>query len=229
MLEEVRNQLFELQDLKYQQFHSKLCPGVDNIIGVRTPDIRKITKDLLKSDYISYIKFVDKKYYEEIMIEGLLIALSKINITDKIGYLDKFIPKINCWAITDICSASFKLNQNEKEIIWAYLLKYKDSCKEYELRFMIVMWMNHYLINEYWDLVFEYIDKIKSEYYYVKMAIAWLISVAYVKDSNKTLNYLKNNNLDTWTYNKSLQKIIESNRVSKEEKIKIKAMKKRIK
>jgi len=94
---------------------------------------------------------------------------------------------------------------------------------------MIVMWMNHYLINEYWDLVFEYIDKIKSEYYYVKMAIAWLISVAYVKDSNKTLNYLKNNNLDTWTYNKSLQKIIESNRVSKEEKIKIKAMKKRIK
>lgn len=229
MLEEVRKQLFGLQDLKYQQFHSRLCPGVDNIIGVRTPDIRKITKELLKKDYISYIESTNKKYYEEIMIEGLLISLSKMNVNEKITYLDKFIPKINCWAITDICSASFKLNSDDKKIMWDYLLKYKKSNKEYELRFMIVMWMNHYLTDGYWDLIFDYIDKIKSDYYYVKMAIAWLISVVYVKDSSKTLNYLKNNNLDDWTYNKSLQKIIESNRVTKEEKEIIKAMKKRLK
>lgn len=227
MLEEIRKQLFQLQDLKYQKFHSNLCPGVSNIIGVRTPDIRKIVKKLLKEDFITYITTPDKKYYEEIMIEGLLIAESKISFIEKVKYLDEFIPKINCWAITDICAASFKLKKDELNLLWNYLKKYENSKQEYELRFMIVMWMDHYLIDDYIDEVLRKIDSIHSSYYYVNMAIAWLISVSYVKYPKITLKYLKNSNLDDWTYNKAIQKIIESNRVSKEEKEKFRKMKRK--
>ena len=227
MLEKLRKQLFQLQDLKYQKFHSNLCPGVSNIIGVRTPDIRKIVKKLLKEDFITYITTPDKKYYEEIMIEGLLIAESKISFIEKVKYLDEFIPKINCWAITDICAASFKLKKDELNLLWNYLKKYENSKQEYELRFMIVMWMDHYLIDDYIDEVLRKIDSIHSSYYYVNMAIAWLISVSYVKYPKITLKYLNHNNLDDWTYNKAIQKIIESNRVSKEEKEKFRKMKRK--
>lgn len=227
MLEKLRKQLFQLQDLKYQKFHSNLCPGVSNIIGVRTPDIRKIVKKLLKEDFITYITTPDKKYYEEIMIEGLLIAESKISFIEKVKYLDEFIPKINCWAITDICAASFKLKKDELNSLWNYLKKYENSKQEYELRFMIVMWMDHYLIDDYIDEVLRKIDSIHSSYYYVNMAIAWLISVSYIKYPDITLKYLKNSNLDDWTYNKAIQKIIESNRVSKEEKEKFRKMKRK--
>lgn len=227
MLEKLRKQLFQLQDLKYQKFHSNLCPGVSNIIGVRTPDIRKIVKKLLKEDFITYITTPDKKYYEEIMIEGLLIAESKISFIEKVKYLDEFIPKINCWAITDICAASFKLKKDELNSLWNYLKKYENIKQEYELRFMIVMWMDHYLIDDYIDEVLRKIDSIHSSYYYVNMAIAWLISVSYVKYPKITLKYLKNSNLDDWTYNKAIQKIIESNRVSKEEKEKFRKMKRK--
>lgn len=227
MLEKLRKQLFQLQDLKYQKFHSNLCPGVSNIIGVRTPDIRKIVKKLLKEDFITYITTPDKKYYEEIMIEGLLIAESKISFIEKVKYLDEFIPKINCWAITDICAASFKLKKDELNSLWNYLKKYENIKQEYELRFMIVMWMDHYLIDDYIDEVLRKIDSIHSSYYYVNMAIAWLISVSYIKYPDITLKYLNHNNLDDWTYNKAIQKIIESNRVSKEEKEKFRKMKRK--
>lgn len=227
MLEEIRKQLFQLQDLKYQKFHSNLCPGVSNIIGVRTPDIRKIVKKLLKEDFITYITTPDKKYYEEIMIEGLLIAESKISFIEKVKYLDEFIPKINCWAIADICAASFKLKKDELNLLWNYLKKYENIKQEYELRFMIVMWMDHYLIDDYIDEVLRKIDSIHSSYYYVNMAIAWLISVSYIKYPDITLKYLNHNNLDDWTYNKAIQKIIESNRVSKEEKEKFRKMKRK--
>lgn len=228
MLEEIREELFNLQDLKYQKFHAKLCPGVDNIIGVRAPELKKLAKKILKQDAFKYIEEQNKEYYEEIMLEGILIASCKTTLENKFKYLDKFIPTINCWAITDSCAASFKLS-SEKDKMWNYLEKYQNSKEEYELRFMIVMWMDHYLTDDYIDEVLKRIDRIKSDDYYVKMAIAWLISIAYIKFPQKTLNYLNNNNLSIWTFNKSLQKIIESNRVSKEEKALIKSMKKKIK
>ena len=225
ILNTVRNKLFSLQDEKYRSFHSKLCPGVNDIIGVRTPAIRKLVKELLKDDYIKYIEIGNKDYYKEIMIEGLLIAESKLSFIEKEKYLDKFIPKINCWAITDICAASFKLKKEELNCLWNYLQKYKKSDQEYCIRFMIVMWMDHFLTDDYIKHVLLEIDKIKSDAYYVNMAIAWLISVSYIKYPTITKDYLLNNNLDKWTYNKALQKIIESNRVSIEEKDKVRKMK----
>lgn len=226
MVSYVYQLLLEKQDLEYKKFHSSLCPGISNIIGVRVPEVRKIVKNLLKQNYIEYLDNVKNDYYEETLVEGLLIAQGKLSWEDKFKYLDKFVQKIDNWAICDMVSSTFKLKKTEDfKKMWKYLLKYKDSNKEFELRFMIVMFLDYYLIDDYIKEVLEIIDSIISEDYYVKMAIAWLISVTFVKDKEFIMEYLKNNHLDNWTYQKSLQKIIESNRVSVEDKEVIRKMK----
>ena len=226
MIEEIRQELFKLQDLKYKEFHSGLCPNTENIIGVRVPDIRKLVKKIIKKDYKHYLNNIENKYYEETMIEGLLIATSRMPLAEKFAYLKKFVPKIDNWAVCDIVCSSFKFKKNELDTVWHYILKYKNSNREFELRFMIIMMMDYFLIDSYIDQVLTIIDTIQVDYYYTNMAVAWLISVLFVKDREKALIYLKNNHLSTFTYNKSLQKIIESNRVSKPDKDMIRGMKK---
>ena len=218
MIEEIRKELFLLQDLKYKEFHSGLLPGINNIIGVRTPNIRKLVKEILKKDYRYYLNNSENNYYEEDMIEGLIIATSKMSLEDKLYYLEKFVPKINNWAVCDIVCASFKFKNKDLDKVWDFILKYKNSNKEFELRFMIVMMMDYFLIDSYIDKVLKIIDSINVDYYYTNMAISWLISVLFVKDSGKCIYYLENNNLSYFTYNKAIQKIIESNRVSKLDK-----------
>lgn len=226
---EVRNKLLSLKDEKYKEFQSKLCPNINNIIGVRLPIIKKLAKEYSKKDkIIDYIKTNNELYYEEIMIKGLLIGYIKVDKDIKFSLLKDFIPKIDNWAVCDSVVNNLKFIKNSKEETWTFLEEYLKSEEEFYVRFAVVTLMNYFLDEEYIDKVFICIDKIKVDKYYVKMSIAWLISVAYVKFKNKTLNYLKNNSLDNWIYNKALQKIIESYRVSKEEKNMIRNMKKAI-
>lgn len=224
MLEKIRKELFELQDLGYQKFHMNLVPGVDNIIGIRVPLLRKKAKEILKDDYISYIK-ASKKYYEEIMIEGILIGTCKLDINKKLELLDNFIPKINNWAINDSCSSSFKIDEINRNIVWNYLEKYITSEKEFELRFIMTMWMDHYLIDNYIDSVIVNVSKISSDFYYAKMAKAWLISFIYLKYKEKGKKLLEKVKNEKWVYNKSIQKIIESKQITKEEKEILKKLK----
>lgn len=224
------NKLFELADEDYRRFQSKLCPGTDNIIGVRVPKIRKLAQEIVKEDPRKFLdETINKEntYYEENMLQGLVISLSKdIEICDIMDYLDKFVPKIDNWAVCDIVCSSMKKTSKHKKEMWNYLEKLILSKKEFELRFAIVMYIDYYLIDEYIDEVLKRIDKIDSNQYYVNMAIAWLISVAYVKYPSKTIEFLGNSNISDKTYNMVLQKIIESNKVSKEEKESIRNMKK---
>lgn len=226
MIEEVYKILLENQDLKYQSFQVKLCPGVKNILGVRVPILRKIVQKLLKSDYRFYLDRVTNRSYEETMIEGLLIAQAKMPLEEKFFYLDQFVPKINNWAICDVCVSSFHFQEKELESVWSYLKKYLTSKNEFEVRFLIVMWINYFLTDSYLELVFAMVDTISLDSYYVNMAIAWLISMAYIKDKIKTLTYLENSHLSEWTYQKALQKILESRQVPQVEKEKIRIMKK---
>lgn len=216
--EEIRQKLYEMQDLKYKEFHSSLCPNVDNIIGVQVPKLRKIAKELAKTNSKEYLELEDITLYEEKVIQGLLIGISKISIEETKKYLERFIPKIDSWAVCDVVCSSLKIaGKNQKEM-WDFLEKYINSNEEFETRFAIVMYLDYYLNDKYIDKVIKNISKIKSDKYYVKMAIAWLLSTSYVKQKEKTLEYLKNNKLDNFTHNKAIQKIIESYRVTKEEK-----------
>lgn len=227
MYEKIRQDLLNLQDKKYKEFHSSLCPGCDNIIGIKIPVLRDYAKKLSKRDKIKeYICFNRTKYYEEVMLQGMLIGLLKnTDIKEFLIIIKNFVPKIDNWAICDVFCAGLKTADKDKEIFWNFIKKYIKSKKEFELRFAIVMMLDHFMEDNYIDKVLGILDKINHVGYYVKMAVAWAISVAFVKFQDKTLKYLENNNLDDWTYNKALQKIRESLRVSDETKEKIKNMK----
>lgn len=214
----IRKELFKLKDDKYKEFHSSLCPGVDNIIGVRVPILRKYAKELAKNNWKENFNQIQNDYYEEIMLQGMIIGIAIKDIKELKGYLEDFIPKIDNWAVCDVCCAGLKITQKNQEEMWEFLQKYLKSDKEFEIRFAIVMLLDYYINENYTDRILKVFDNIKSDFYYVKMAVAWAISICYIKFPNKTEEYLQNNNLDEFTYKKSIQKIKESYRVSKEQK-----------
>lgn len=227
---EIREKLFELADQKYKEFSSSLCPGSDNMIGVRMPLIKDIAKELAKENVKKYLQNASDKYYEEIMLQGLTIGFAKqLNIDEVLEHLKNFIPKINSWGICDSLCSNLKITKKNMKKMWDFLTIYTNSKKEFELRFSLVMMLDYYLTEEYIDKVLENIKKINHEGYYVKMAAAWLIAEAYIKQKYKTKEFLKENKykLDIFTYNKSLQKIIESNRIKEDEKQTIRKMKRK--
>lgn len=223
----IRERLFKLQDEKYKKFHSSLCPNVDNIIGVQIPKLRTIAKEIAKESPEEFLNYTQTQYYEEKVLYGLVIGYMKADLKTRKYYLDKFVPIIDSWAVCDCCISSFKFVNKNKEEMWTYTQKYLKSNKEFELRFAVVLLMDYYLTEEYIDKVLEIYNNIKNDAYYVKMAVAWALSVCYIKFSEKTMKLFANNQLDDFTYNKALQKIIESNRVSKEEKDQIRKMKRK--
>lgn len=227
MHSKIREQLFELSDEKYQRFQRKLCPDTDNIIGVRIPSLRKLAKEIAKGDWREYLKVAEDEYYEEAMLQGMVIGYSKADITEMLNYIQDFIPKINNWAVCDSFCSGLKYTKKNKDTLWEIINTYLHSKKEFEIRFAVVMLLGYYIEEKYIDKVLLLLDKVKHEGYYVKMAVAWTISICYIKFPGQTMKYLNTNSLDNFTYNKSLQKITESLRVDKETKVLIKGMKRK--
>jgi 3-methyladenine DNA glycosylase AlkD len=222
----IREQLEELAEEKYRSFSSSLTPGKDNILGVRIPMLKKMAKKLAKGDWRAYLKEARDDSMEEVMLQGMVIYLSDSDIEEKLKLAQAFIPKIDCWPICDDFCNGFKAARKHRERIWEFIQPYLDSDKEYEIRFGVVMLL-HYLQPEYAPLAFSHFDQIKHEGYYVKMAVAWVLSMYYVNLPELTMQYLKNNDLDDFTYNKTLQKITESLRINQETKEMIKGMKRK--
>lgn len=224
--QEIRKRIEELADKKYQEFHTGLCPNSNEIIGVRVPVLRNFAKEMIKEENIEeYLENACDNSYEEILLQGMVLGLWKTNIQNFCTYLEKFIPKINSWAVCDVSVAGFKIVKKNKEEMWFFIQKYLKSEKEFELRFAIVMMLDFYITEEYIDTVLKILNEIKHEGYYVKMGVAWTLQVAFVKFPQKTIELLKDNKIDDWTYNKALQKIIESYRVDEKTKQEIRKMK----
>lgn len=213
----IKEELFKLQDIKYKEFHSKLCQTKKEIIGVRVPLLRKLAKELYKKDQ-NILEKIDDNYYEEVMLQALILSNIKMDFDEKKILIKKFVKKIDNWAICDTFCASLKIKEEDKISCFNFIKSYSKSKKEFELRFMLIMLLNYYLEEEYLDEIRDIINEIYKKDYYVLMAIAWIISFMYIKYPSETLKILNTLNIDDWTYNKSIQKIIESNRVSKKEK-----------
>lgn len=225
----IKQELIQMSDSKYKSFHSNLCPGINNILGIRVPVLREYAKKLIKKySFEELINNIDDEYYEEIMLQGMLIGLnSKENFNVIKKYIEDYISKIDNWAICDTFCAGLKIVNQNKENMWGFIKQYLDSDQEFYLRFAIVIILDYYIEEKYLEEIFRIFNNIQSEYYYVKMAIAWAISICLIKYYDKTINYLKNNSkIDKWTYNKSLQKTIESYRITKDQKELLKNMKK---
>ncbi len=225
-MDPIREKLFIKQDLKYREFHSSLCPNVDKIIGVRVPELRKMAKEIALQNYDKFLSQAQDEYYEELLLQGLVIGYAKISIEETFKYLKTFVPKINSWAVCDTTCSSLKITKKYMQEMWNFLGQYINSDKEYEIRFALVMYLNYYLTDDYIDEILQKLDKITNKEYYVQMAIAWLISFAYIKQKEKTEKYLAKNSLDKFTQNKSIQKICDSYRVPTTDKERLRKLKK---
>jgi 3-methyladenine DNA glycosylase AlkD len=223
----IREQIFERIDDDYQKFSAALLPGIHNILGVRLPELRKIAKKIAKGDWRSYLEHAESEYFEEIMVQGMVIGYVKTDIEEILRYVANFIPKIDNWSVCDSSCTGLKFTRDNRERVWEFLQPYLSSEKEYEIRFGVVMLLDFYIGKEYISRVLQLLDQAKHEGYYVKMAVAWAVSVCYVKVPEPALAYLKSNSLDDFTYNKALQKITESYRVDKETKEMIRSMKRK--
>ncbi len=226
MKEQIREKIKELSDEEYRKFHSGLCPGINNIIGIRVPVLRNLAKQIYNEDnWKKYLSYNDLEYYEEILLQGMIIGFIKQDIEQVQKYIENFIPKIDNWAVCDIFCTGLKITKKYQEQMWVFLQEYLKSEKEFYLRFSIVMMLDYFITQEYIDNVLINLDKVKNDAYYVKMAVAWAISICYIKFPKETLKYLKQNNLDDWTYNKAIQKIVESYRIDKKTKDFLRKMK----
>lgn len=215
-------------NLDYKKFHEKLCPTKYEILGIKIPILRKISKDLLQNyNYIDIFNNLNDKYYEHVMIKGIIVANIKVSYEEKLTLINEFLPLIDNWAICDTFVSELKFIKNNQEEFLKYLMPLLKIEKEYYKRFVIVVLLDYYINDKYIDKVLNTTLSVKSNDYYVKMAIAWCISICLIKYFDKTISFLNKykNKLDKWTYNKALQKGIESFRISRENKKLLKGMK----
>ena len=221
----ITDKLFKLQDKKYQELQYKIIPNVDNIIGVRTPELRKLAKKLVKeNNYKSFLEELPHKYFDENQLHAFIISELK-DFNECINYTNKFLPYIDNWATCDQRSPKvFKKNKDNllKEIkVWI------NSKETYTIRFAIGMLMSYFLDEDFDKKYLELVSKIKSKEYYVNMMIAWYFATALAKQYKDTIIYLENNKLDTWVHNKTIQKAIESYRITNDQKEYLRSLKKK--
>ncbi len=218
VIELVRGRLFELQDLAYRDFHAKLIPTVDQekVIGVRTPALRKFAKEFGKSEEAGeFMKVLPHDYYEENNLHGFLIEGFK-DYEQCICALDAFLPYVDNWATCDMMAPKvFKKHLSELE---HKIDEWMASEHAYTVRYGIGMLMRFYLDEEF---RVEYLAKaaaVESEEYYVKMMIAWFFATALAKQYEAALPFIEERRLEKWTHNKAIQKAVESNRITAEQK-----------
>lgn len=222
---DVRKELEALADEPYKAFHSKLLPGTEHILGVRVPALRKLARRLVKEEGSGYLDRAADGTYEEIMLQGMVIGLLKEDTGQMLKRLPAFMAKANNWAHCDIVCSGLKKVKDDRESVLAFLRPYIHSEKEFEVRFAVVLLLDYYIDETYINTTLQLLTQAVHPGYYVKMAVAWALSVCYVNFPEKTLACMKEGPFDDFTYNKALQKITESFRVDKEEKAFIRSLK----
>lgn len=228
MKNKIKQELQNLVDDEYAKFNKKLCPDTKKeMLGIRVPLLRKLAQNIVKEyDWKAFLNQADDNCFEEVLLQGLVIGYAKMEIDEKLDYIQWFVPKIDSWAISDTFCPTLKIKSEDLRKVWDFILPYFESSKEFDVRFAVIMMLDYYLTDEYVDNVLEKLDQVSHEGYYVKMAVAWCLAEIGIKFNEKAMNYLKSDNhLDTFTFNKTLQKMRESYRVDSKQKEILKQMK----
>lgn len=225
----IKEHLLQLAERGNKKFTESLNPGVEHVLGIRVPDLRKLAARIAKDGWEAYLDTADTYYMEERMLQGMVLGCIRPDADIEV-YLHRvtcFVWNINSWSVCD----TFKFGGGKRFIeankgrLWEYLKTWMRAEGEYEIRFGVVMAMQYFIDEEHIEELFSLYNAIRHEGYYVRMGVAWALSVCFVRFPERTLAYLKQNTLDNFTYNKALQKIIESYRVDTGTKDVIRAMK----
>lgn len=218
IIDDIREDLFANQDIKYRDFQSKLTPNLDaqKAIGVRTPVLRKLAKEYAKrADISDFLEPLPHEYFDENQLHAFII--SEIKDFDKcINRLEVFLPYVDNWATCDQMSPKcFKKN---RVLLEPYIYDWINSDATYTVRFAVVTLMSQYLDEDFDAKYLKLVSGIHSEEYYINMAVAWYFATALAKQYDATIGYIENGVLPVWTHNKTIQKAIESYRISDSQK-----------
>lgn len=211
---------------------SKIKKELDNIkrtkFGISIPELRKFAKYTAQNDYKKFVEYNDYSTFELKLLHAFVLGYANDDINTLLKYFQDFIPYVDDWCINDSLCQNFKIARKYPDIVWKFLMQYKTSKKEFESRIVSVILLSHYLNDEYIDKVITTINSLNTDNYYSQMGVAWAVATIMGKYPKKCLNYLKSKEckLDKLTYNKSLQKIRESLRVSDDIKALTSAMRK---
>ena len=227
IIQEIREKLSSLQDLKYRDMQVRIIPSVkpESIIGVRTPELRKMAKELAQSREIGvFLENLPHKFFEENQLHAFIVSGMK-DYRECLGTLNRFLPYVDNWATCDQMSPRvFKKHRPE---LMKSIRGWIGSAETYTIRFGIGMLMEHYLDEDYDPACPEMVAAVRSEEYYVNMMIAWYFATALAKQYEAVLPFITEHRLDTWTHNKAIQKAIESFRITPEQKEYLKSLKNR--
>lgn len=223
--EEIINNLNSLSDSKYRDFQIKLIPGKtsDQMIGVRTPDLRSYAKELSKRDDVSdFLNNLPHEFFDENQLHAFIISLLK-DYDKCMDEVEHFLPYVDNWATCDQMSP--KIFKKNREKLLEKIRDWIASDKTYTIRFGIKMLMEHFLDDDF-DLQYpDMVASVRSEEYYVNMMIAWYFATALAKQYDSILPYIEEKRLDTWTHNKAIQKSIESYRITDDQKSYLRSLK----
>lgn len=220
----VRRELFALRDKKYRDFHKKLVPTVDEarIIGIRVPELRKYAKAFPTQDKDAYLDLLPHRYIEENNLHAFLICGIK-DFDEAMSRTEAFLPYIDNWATCD--SFMPKVFKKHPDAVYAKVKEWLQSEHTYTLRYALVTLLNNFLDEEFRPEMLDLAAGLRSEEYYINMAIAWYFSIALVKQYDAALPYIRSRRLDRWVHNKAIQKAIESYRISTETKAYLRSLK----
>ena len=217
--------LYDLQDLKYRDMQIKIIPTVEpeSVIGVRTPELKSIAKDILKDgNYKGFLEELPHRYFEENQLHAFIISGIK-DLNECMEDLETFLPYVDNWATCDQMSP--KIFRKHKDVLFSHVKEWVNSEKTYTVRFGVGMLMEHFLDDDFDPLYPELVAKLRSEEYYVNMMIAWYFATALAKQYESILPYIAEKRLDDWTHNKAIQKSLESKRITEEQKLYLKSLK----
>ncbi|MBQ3427572.1 MAG: DNA alkylation repair protein [Clostridia bacterium] len=218
IIDEIRKELYRLQDEGYRDFQSKLIPTVPSelFIGVRTPDLRRLAKELSKRDDIcEFLSSLPHKYFDENQLHAFTISGMR-DLESCINELNKFLPFVDNWATCDQMSP--KIFKKHKSELLVEIRRWIGSDCTYTVRFAIGMLMEHFLDEDFDISYLHIVANVKSEEYYIKMMVAWYFATALAKQYDAVLPFIEEKKLSTWTHNKAIQKAAESRRISMEKK-----------
>lgn len=225
LTDEIRQELFKMQDEKYRDFQAKLIPTVapESVIGVRTPELRKYAKAIVKRPELNeFLSDLPHQYFDENQLHGFIVSELK-DYEKCAAYVDAFLPYVDNWATCDQMSP--KVFKKHKKELLVLINKWIKSGETYTVRFAVGMLMEHFLDEDFDSSYPEMVAELRSEEYYVNMMIAWYFATALAKQYEAILPYIEEKRLDPWVHNKAIQKSVESLRITPEQKIYLKELK----
>lgn len=215
-IKEIESRLISLSG-NNADFYNMLKPAGKKSRGVRNPELRKIAKEIAKEDYKWFLENNPLDTFEMDMLYAYVLGYAKDDIETKLYYFNKFVPKVEDWAVNDAFCGDFKIAKKHQKETWDMLSKYFGTNEEYVSRVVSVMLLNYFMDDQYIDQSLRVLEKLNHDNYYAKMGIAWALSVAMAKQPEKTIDFvLENSSIDEWTIKKSIQKMKESRRVDQD-------------